>query len=177
MASFPPSDHSPKFVCRIIKNGKIRVQNHEDNYFLIKVECRSDAIIIKWLHAAILSCRRWFEFILRLVYYVISCVRPQLGADCFHPKWAVDSRYSWNVHCFQIWWRSHHSAGIGIEKQLAQPSQCCNESGKYCRWLQPTTKSISNEKSQSEWIQAKSLKHWDTANNVPTYTTCHTYGE
>ncbi len=61
MASFPPSDHSPKFVWEIIKNVKVRVCNHEDNYFLINVECRSNANIIKWLHAVfspILSCRR-----------------------------------------------------------------------------------------------------------------------
>ncbi len=74
------------------------------------------------------------------IYYVMSCVRPQLGADCFHPKWAVDSSYSWNIHCFQIRWHSHRSAGIGIEKQLGTPSQCCNESRKYCHQLQPTTK-------------------------------------
>ncbi len=43
MASFSPSDHSPKFVCGIIKNVKICVRNHEDNYFLINVACRSDA--------------------------------------------------------------------------------------------------------------------------------------
>ncbi len=66
----------------------------------------------------ILSCRRWFEVFLRCLYYVMSCVRPQLVGDCFHPKWAVDSRYSWNVHCFQIRWRNHRTAGIGIEKQL-----------------------------------------------------------
>ncbi len=138
---FPPSDHSPKFVCGIIKNVKIRVRNHEDNYFLINVAWRSDANMINGRilqFLPILSCRRWLV-ILRRIYYVMSCVRPQLGADCFHPNWAVDSRYSWNVDCFQILW---HSAGIGIEKQLAQPSQCCNESGKYCRQLQPTTITI-----------------------------------
>ncbi len=53
MALFPPSDHSPKFVCGIIKNIKIRVRNHEDNYFLINVSCRGDANMIKWSHAAI----------------------------------------------------------------------------------------------------------------------------
>ncbi len=36
MALFPPSDHSPKFVCGIIKNVKIRVRNHQDNYFFDK---------------------------------------------------------------------------------------------------------------------------------------------
>ncbi len=55
MASFPSSHHSPKFVRRIIKNVKIRVQNHEDNYFLINVACRSDANMIKWLYAAIFA--------------------------------------------------------------------------------------------------------------------------
>ncbi len=55
MASFPPSDHSPKFVCGIIKNIKVGVRNHEDNYFLIIVACRSDANMIKWLHAAIFA--------------------------------------------------------------------------------------------------------------------------
>ncbi len=99
----------------------------------------------------ILSCRRWFEVILQRIYYVMSCVRPQLGADCFHPKWAVDSSYSWNVHCFQIRWRNHHSARIGIEKQLAQPSQCCNESGKYCPRLLPTTK-IQTAHNWSGWL-------------------------
>ncbi len=93
------------------------------------------------------SCRRWFEVILRRIYYVMSCVRPQFGrggggggllffcgdifffylfsppgggggggrADCFHPKWAVDSSYSWNVDCFQIRWRICHSVGIDIK--------------------------------------------------------------
>ncbi len=68
-----------------------------------------------------LSCRRWFEVILRHTYYVMSCVRPQLGgggADCFHTKWAVDSSYLWNVHCFQIRWRICHSVGIGIKGSL-----------------------------------------------------------
>ncbi len=55
MASFPSSDHSPKFVCGIIKNIQIRVRNHEDNYFLINVACRSDASMIKWLYAAIFA--------------------------------------------------------------------------------------------------------------------------
>ncbi len=55
MASFPPSDHSLKFVCGIIKNVKIRVWNHEDNYSLINIACRSDANMIKWLHAAIID--------------------------------------------------------------------------------------------------------------------------
>ncbi len=101
----------------------------------------------------ILSCRRWFEVILRRIYIVMSCVRPQHGADCFHPKWAVDTRYPWQVHCFQIWWRSHPSAGISIEKQLAQPSQCCNESGKYCRRLQPTTK--KGQLHKDHWSQTQ----------------------
>ncbi len=64
------------------------------------------------------SCKRWFEVILRRIYYVISCVSPQLGvvgANCFHPKRAFDSSYSWNVHCFQIRWRICHSIGIGIK--------------------------------------------------------------
>ncbi len=61
------------------------------------------------------SCKRWFEVILRRIYYVMSCVRPQPGADCFHPKWAVDSSYSWNVHCFQIRWCICHSVGIGMK--------------------------------------------------------------
>ncbi len=61
------------------------------------------------------SCRRWFEVILWHIYYVMSCVRPQLGADCFRSKWAVDSSYSWNIHCFQIRWRICHSVGIGIK--------------------------------------------------------------
>ncbi len=64
--------------------------------------------------------------------------------NCRYPKWAVDSSYSWNIHCFQIRWRSHHSAGIGIEKQLRKPSQCCNESDKYCRRLQPMTKNSTD---------------------------------
>ncbi len=37
------------------------------------------------------------------------------GADCFHPKWTVDSSYLWNVHCFQIRWCICHSVGIGIK--------------------------------------------------------------
>ncbi len=122
------------------ESSKVCMWDHQDNYFLINVACRSDANLIKWQFSPVSSCRRWFEVILWCIYYVMSCVRPQLGADCFHPKWAVDSSYSWNVHCFQIWWRSHRSAGIGIEKQLGKPSQCCNESGKYCPRLQPTTK-------------------------------------
>ncbi len=67
----------------------------------------------------------------------------------FHPNWAVDSSYSWNMHCFQIRWRSHRSAGIGIEKQHGKPSQCCNESGKYCRRLQQMTKSYRSIVSYS----------------------------
>ncbi len=55
MASFAPSDHSPKFVCGIIKNVKICVRNHQDNYFLINVSCRSYANMIKWLLVAIFA--------------------------------------------------------------------------------------------------------------------------
>ncbi len=55
MALFPPSDHSPKFVCRIITNVKIRVQNHEDKYFWVNVACRSHANMIKLLHSAIFA--------------------------------------------------------------------------------------------------------------------------
>ncbi len=37
------------------------------------------------------------------------------GGVCFFPKWAVDSSYSWTVHCFQIKWRIRHSVGIGLK--------------------------------------------------------------
>ncbi len=49
--------------------------------------------------------------------YIMLChvSDPQLGADCFNPKWAVDSSYSRNIHCFQIRWRICHSVGIGIK--------------------------------------------------------------
>ncbi len=63
----------------------------------------------------ILFCTRLLEVILWRIYYVMSCVRPQLGPDYFHPKWAVDSSYSWNVHYFQIQWHICHSVGIGIK--------------------------------------------------------------
>ncbi len=67
------------------------------------------------------SWRRWFEVILRHIKYITLChvSDPNFGggggADCFHPKWAVDSSYSWNVHCFQIRWRICHFVGIGIK--------------------------------------------------------------
>ncbi len=115
------------------------------------------------------SCRRWFEVILRRIYIMLCHVSdPNLegGADCFHPKWEVDSSYSWNVHGFQIRWRSCRSAGIGIEKQLGKPSQCCNESGKYCRWLQPMTKNI---------IGRVEAFRFSPANSYPCHqaTSCH----
>ncbi len=55
MVLFPSINHSPKFVCGIIKNVIICVQNHEDNYFLINIAYRSDANMIKWSHAAIFA--------------------------------------------------------------------------------------------------------------------------
>ncbi len=63
MASFPRSDCSPKFVCRIVtffnnlcaESSKVCVRNHQDNYFLINVACKSNANMIKWPHAAIFA--------------------------------------------------------------------------------------------------------------------------
>ncbi len=103
-----------------VESSNVCGRNHQDNYFLINVACKSDANMIKWLHAAfspISSCRKWFEVILWRIYYIMSCVRPQHGGgpDCFHPKWAVNSSYSWNVDCFQTRWCICHSVGIGIK--------------------------------------------------------------
>ncbi len=47
--SYAELSNISKSVCRIIKSSCAE----QDNYFLINVECRSVAIMIKWPHAAI----------------------------------------------------------------------------------------------------------------------------
>ncbi len=36
-------------------SSKVQAWNHQDNYFLINVDCRSDTNMIKWPHAAIFA--------------------------------------------------------------------------------------------------------------------------
>ncbi len=42
-----------KFQNSCAESSKVCLRNHQDNYFLINVACRSDAIMIKWPQAAI----------------------------------------------------------------------------------------------------------------------------
>ncbi len=119
MASFPPGDHSPTFVWGIIKNFKICARNHQKFVcgiikitFLINVACRSDANMIKWPCAAVFS--------------PISSCRRGFEIILWHIYHVIYVMWQWDVH----------------KRQLAQPSQCCIESAKYCRRLQPTTKNV-----------------------------------
>ncbi len=98
--------------------SKVREQNHQDNYFMINIACRSYANMIKWLHAAIFELPKmiWSYFVTYILCYVMYQTLPWGGgADCFDPKWTVDSSYSCNVHCFQIRWCICHSIWIGIK--------------------------------------------------------------
>ncbi len=121
------------------------MRNHQDIYFLINVACRSECQHDKMAACCYFRQFRVVENDLKLfcnVYIMLCHVSdPNLrggGADCFHPKWAVDSIYSWNVHCFQIQSRICHSVGIGIKGSSSNwvnaPMNPVNIVARYSRW-------------------------------------------
>ncbi len=74
--------------------------------------------------------------------------------------------------CFSWCWDRHN-------RQFAQPSQCCNESDKYCRWLQPTAKKkktskqlkkrnlqINEEKTKNYPVRREGNEKWKTCKLV-----------
>ncbi len=46
-----------KFHNLCVESSKVCVQNHQDNYFLINVACKSDANMIIWLHVYCNFCQ------------------------------------------------------------------------------------------------------------------------
>ncbi len=148
-----------------VESSKVGVPNHQDNNFLINIECRSDANMINLLCAAIfanfeLKMMIWSYFATYISCYVM-CQTPTWGRGggliAFYPKMSSWLKIFMKRPLFpdndndNIRWHSHHCAGIGIEKQLGKQSQCCNESSKYCRWLLPMTKMVGNSIYITNW--------------------------
>ncbi len=109
-----------KFQNLCAESSKVCEQNHQDNFFYKRSmqKCRQHDKM-----AAYCNFRQFrvVEDDLKLFcdIYIMLChvsdANLGVGADCFCPKRAVDSSYSWNVHCFQIRWRICHSVAIDIK--------------------------------------------------------------